>query len=154
MIVFAIAMSVQMIIYIILNKPQPVGIPDQTGSENINVMLTCPNNWKKIIDTPVISKKDMAILDGSTATIPITAELFRQFFDYYDSQIEQNSIVHHSITHNAYLALIDKGYKTESSYTTSLIFVTPPSDEEQQYANANCIELDLTPIAKDGFLCL
>ena len=139
------------IVYIMLNQT-PVGIADRTGNDNINVMLTRPDHWKRIIDSPVIDEEDMAVLDGSTATIPITAELFRQLFGYTDDQIAQTPVVYHSTTHRAYLALIDKGYKTEYSYRTSLIFVTPPSEEEKEYAKVKGVALDLIPVARDGFV--
>jgi len=119
------------------------------------VMLTRPDNWRKIAAGPVITDAEATIIDGSTATIPITAELLRQFFDYTDEQIEQNSIVFHSTTHSAYINLIDseiKGSVYSAVYPVSLIFVTPPSDEELEYAADAGVELDLTPIAKDGFV--
>ncbi|MHB1454649.1 MAG: PstS family phosphate ABC transporter substrate-binding protein [Saccharofermentanales bacterium] len=137
-----------LIIYHMQNQ-EPVGIADKTS--NINVMLTRPDHWEKIADDPVIDVSDMAVLDGSTATIPITAELFRQFYDFTDSQIEQR-VAFHSTTHSAYLNLIDRQYRLDASHQTSLILVTPPSEEEQQYAEANQVELDLTPIATDGFV--
>ena len=159
-IVLVLAVSGQ-IFYIMLNQT-PVGIPDQISDANlsVNVMLTRLDNWKKIINNPVISESDMVILDGSTATIPITAELFRQFYGYSDNEINQNPVVFHSTTHYAYTNLIDCEYRyfnTGSGYEKypfpiSLIFVTPPSDEEKQYAKDNDVELDLIPVAKDGFV--
>lgn len=149
LIALVLAVSVQIII-IMLNQ-KPVGIADKTS--NINVMLTRPDNWKKIIVAPIINENDMAIIDGSTATIPITAEIFRQFYDFTDSQVEQSSVVFHSTTHSAYLNLIDGVYKGENTTNeTSLILVTPPSEEEKLYAKNRNVELDLTPIAKDGFV--
>jgi phosphate transport system substrate-binding protein len=125
---------------------------DKTG--NINVMLIRPANWRKIIDAPVISEKEMKLIDGSTATIPITAELFRQFFDYSDEKLNEMYVAYyHSTTHYAYINLIER----QSAWSlgtpnTSLIFVTPPSEEEKQMAAKAGIELDIVPIAKDGFV--
>jgi phosphate transport system substrate-binding protein len=97
----------------------------------------------------------MFIIDGSTATIPITAELYRQFYDASESSIEANPVVKHSTTHNAYMNLIDNKPRYSSgtySRATSLIFVTPPSEEELHYARDAGVELEVTPIALDGFV--
>ena len=37
---------------------------DATRNDNVNVMLTRPDNWKRIVDQPVISKEEMSIIDG------------------------------------------------------------------------------------------
>ncbi|MCL2158126.1 MAG: substrate-binding domain-containing protein [Oscillospiraceae bacterium] len=121
-------------------------------SQNINVMLTRSGDWQKIVTEPIISEKDMGIIDGSTATIPITAELYRQFFDYSDEKLNDEYYYHfsHSTTHYAYINLIERGYG--NSNPKSLIFVTPPSEQEEQMAREAKIELEITPIAKDGFV--
>ncbi|MCL2434001.1 MAG: substrate-binding domain-containing protein, partial [Clostridia bacterium] len=144
-------------IYAMLNQPI-IGIGDKT--ENTNVMLIRPDNWRKIAGQPVIDEEQMAVLDGSTATVPITAELFRQFFDYTDEDVEESPVVSHSTTHEAYKNLINceyrSDYKTEMyppfPFPTGLILVTPPSEDEKKLAKSNNIELDLTPIASDGFV--
>jgi phosphate transport system substrate-binding protein len=148
LIALVLAVSGQMI-YNMLHQ-EPLGIADKTS--NINVMLTRSDHWEKIAGSPVIDVSDMAVLDGSTATIPITAELFRQFYGYTDIQVEQSSVVFHSTTHSAYLNLIDRQCKVVAGHPTSLILVTPPSEEELQYAEAKNVELERTPIAKDGFV--
>jgi len=135
---------------------KPLGVRDRTNN-NINVMLERLDNWEKIAGEAVISEEDMAIIDGSTATIPVTAELFRQFFDFADFEIYDNAVVYHSTTHDAYINLIDKSSRIwdereSRARAVSLIFVTPPSDEELDYAKSRGVELDLTPIAKDGFV--
>ena len=157
-IIMAISLALSgQIVYIMLNQT-PVGISDKLSDMNlsVNVMLTRPDNWNKIIEAPIIDERDMVIVDGSTATIPITAELLRQFYGYTDNKINQNQIVFHSTTHNAYMNLIESGYKSDGInapiYPVSLIFVTPPSDEEKQLAKNWNVELDLTPMAKDGFV--
>lgn len=108
--------------------------------------------WQKIIDEPVIPEKDMNIIDGSTATIPITAELYRQFFDYTDKKLNTSYYekFYHSTTHYAYVNLIERRYGR--STPKNLIFVTPPSEEEKAFAEEMGVELDITPIAKDGFV--
>lgn len=139
-------------IYNIIN-PQKPGISDKTA--NINVMLTRPAGWKKIISDAVISKDKMDMIDGSTATLPITAEILRQFYDYSDNLVNQSGFAFHSTTHNAYLNLINrtpKNYYGNTIQIVSLIFVTAPSEEEQQLAKQNKVDLDIVPIAKDGFV--
>ncbi|MCL2513850.1 MAG: substrate-binding domain-containing protein [Oscillospiraceae bacterium] len=161
-------------VYLIITAPE-IGLRDQTGdsvywSESINIMLTRPENWKRIVENPGINWDDMRIIDGSTATVPITAELFRQFFDCDDYYLE--GAFYHSTTHSAYINLIGYGYEYEREHeyedseneysdeyeyyfdepSSRLIFVTPPSDEEIRYAGLAGVELDMDPIAKDGFV--
>jgi len=112
--------------------------------KNINVTLRRADNWEKIIDTPVISQDALLLIDGSTATLPITAELCRQFWDYSDQRIAE--AINHSTTHSAYVNLINQYNRIR------LIFVTPPSAEELQLAEKWDVELEITPIAKDGFV--
>ena len=143
----------------------PEGDSDKTsGWQGLNVMLTRPDNWEKIIENPVVSYEDLQLIDGSTATIPITAELFRQFYDVTDEKLRQyidglSGPFYHSTTHNAYVNLIvTKNNELTSSLEdyrgkpSNLILVTPPSDEEKQLAKDKGVELDLTPVAKDGFV--
>lgn len=148
LILLVLGVGVQIVVKM-FNQEQ-LGVADKTS--NINVMLTRPDNWRKIAKSSVISEQEMAIIDGSTATIPITAELFRQFYDFDDSHVNRNGVVYHSTTHSAYMNLINREYKASATHQTSLIFVTPPSEEEKQYAEKYNVELDLTPIAKDGFV--
>jgi phosphate transport system substrate-binding protein len=163
LIIFTLAVA-GIVIYTASNQ-KPLGIADRT--DNINMMLASPDNWEKIAAEAIISEAEMAIIDGSTATIPITAELFRQFFGYSDRQIEESRIVLHSTTHSAYMHLIDRadkaswyyGYEeygeykeANELYPVSLIFVTAPSEEETEYARSKGVELDMKPVAKDGFV--
>jgi len=131
---------------------QVSGTADLTGSSNVNIMLTRPEGWRKIVDTPVIPEFMMPMLDGSTATIPITAELYRQFFGYTDDQVQASPVVWHSTTHQAYINLIDRADRTGQGVPTSLILVSPPSDEEKQMAAERGVGLDITPVSLDGFV--
>lgn len=120
----------------------------------INVMLQRPENWHKITQISFLNYKDMAMIDGSTATIPITAEIARQFFDLSNEKI--SGAFRHNTTHDAYVNLIDKNVQSidlsSQEQTVSLIFVTPPSDEETAYAKEKGVELDIKPVALDGFV--
>ena len=118
-------------------------VKENNSSDHINVMMRRADNWEKIVDTVVIDEEFLKKIDGSTATVPITSELYRQFFDYDDSYI--NDTVYHSTTHNAYMNLIDKK-------ETDIIFVTEPSKDELKTAKKKGIELDVVPIVKEGFV--
>ena len=125
-----------------------VVMPDDQNhrySENVNVMLKRPADWKEsVADKTKFSKYDLRNIDGSTATIPITAELFRQFCGVEDDKLEY--YIDHNTTGPAYENLI-LGKKDKT-----LLFVTEPSEEERKLAADNNVELDVTPIALDGFV--
>lgn len=128
--------------------------PDQTANPNVNVMLKRNPDWRQIASEQIIGPSQMTMIDGSTATIPITAELARQFFGASDETVEM--YFSHNTTHHAYVNLIDgEENKTQfngSGKPVSIIFVTQPSDEELEYAEQEGVELDVTPIALDGFV--
>lgn len=121
-----IAITVIFITFMIIKdieyrKPRVPG--DKTN--NINVMLERIDGWKKIEGIDVlIDEDDLDMIDGSTATIPITAEILRQFFDYTDDKIKITNAIYHSTTHSAYVNLANVGSNTK------IIFVTPPSEDE------------------------
>ena len=138
---------------------------------DINVMLTRPADWKKIQTGKIsLAPEDFSLIDGSTATIPITAELARQFCGVSDEEIED--IVDHHTTHNAYINLIctysdpkkfetktynegtTRKYHTDhgSFYEKRLIFVTEPSEDELADAKKERVTFDITPVALDGFV--
>ena len=146
--------------------------PDQTGddtyerySNNVNILLSRSENWHKISEQNILSAEDFAGIDGSTATIPITAELARQFCDASDEKV--NNYVYCYIGHNktdvAYNNLIYKKNNNISLYLDAdkrqnyskrvgLIFATPPSKDEYDTAAAQGITLEAEPVALDGFV--
>ena len=141
---------------------------DKTGYFGaMYVMLDRTPEWHKVVTgEPIISEYDLNRIDGSTATIPITAELLRQFYGYSDEKIKGCAQVWHSTTHKAYLCLVDKMNKArwlaalypaqpmEGAYecSTDIIFVTPPSEEELSYAEEKGVTLDMDAVAMDGFV--
>lgn len=135
-----------------------VGTPDRTGSDSVNVLLTRADGWRQVVTSPVIGSWDLErMVDGSTATIPITAELLRQFYGYTDEQVRSSSVVWHSTTHNAYEYLIrqDRGHYDDlapGGHSPALLFVTPPSDDELALARQYGCPLETAPIARDGFV--
>lgn len=133
-------------------------IGDQTVN-NINVMLTRPENWEKIETGKItLTKDELALIDGSTATIPITAELARQFCGASDDEIK--SYVDHNTTHYAYENIIltyakeyYDGYYSRNRFDKKrLLFATEPSERERDEAKQAGVSLDITPVALDGFV--
>ena len=114
-------------------------------SSSVNVMLNRPDNWYQIAQNPnLFNKYDLAHIDGSTATIPITAELVRQFCGVTDPELSY--YIDHNTTGPAYDDLI------LGNHGKNLILVTEPSDDELVMAAENHVELDVTKIALDGFV--
>lgn len=114
-------------------------------SANVNVNLNRSDDWYQIVSNKGrFSKYDFRHIDGSTATIPITAELLRQFCGIDDSVIEY--YIDHNTTGHAYENLIT-GFDNKN-----LIIVTEPSDEELEMAAEHNVVLDVTPVALDGFV--
>lgn len=146
---------------IISAKNSGVGKPsDQTM--DINVMLVRPENWHKIASVNLLSSKDFEGIDGSTATIPITAELARQFCDAKDGGYEVinsvKNLVHHYKTDVAYERLIYGAHSyipsTGINYfeRVGLVFATPPSVDEYETARKNNVTLEVEQVALDGFV--
>lgn len=133
-------------------------VEDKTGkNSNINVMLTRPDDWHLIQTGKItLDKEDFAWIDGSTATIPITAELARQFCGASDDEVKD--YVDHNTTHYAYEYLLysETRYKSKGSKEVykdkDLIFVTEPSVDENKIAQAEGKTMDVTPVALDGFV--
>jgi phosphate transport system substrate-binding protein len=136
-------------------------------SSQINVTLERSADWRRLVSEPVIAVDEFALVDGSTATVPLTAELLRQFYGYSDEEVEAAPSVNHSTTDVAYRNLIDgvvahppdegsdEGYPGRGDREpppVGLILVTPPSAEELAYAQAAGVTLEQTPVALDGFV--
>ena len=137
-----------------------------SNNPNVNVMLARPTNWHKIASEALLTHEDFAAIDGSTATIPITAELARQFCDatddHLDSTLYTGLFIKHNTTGNAYDNLIGRGNNSIrwsvgsdiiiSEKPVSLVFATPPSEEEYSDAEKAGVELEVEPVALDGFV--
>ena len=143
-----------------------LGYPYQNFS--INTLLVRRDNWQKIVKEPLFEKPETLLLvDGSTATVPITAELLRQFYGAQDGHLEgkYSELVAHSTTHTAYEKLLAGGTRAHSPMDPEefenvqweappvrLLFVTPPSAEETALAAEQGVTLDMQPLARDGFV--
>ena len=148
-----------------IGKKADMTDPNSGFSKNVNVMLTRPEHWHQIAAQKLLTHEEFAGIDGSTATIPITAELARQFYDPADSEISE--WVSHKMTDVAYDKLI-KGesnslyhyveedglsvLKELSTQRVRLVFATPPSEAEYAQAKEAGVTLEVEPIALDGFV--
>ena len=95
---------------------------------------------EEIVEEPIFSLENYPRIDGSTATLPL-AEAFKANFTGTDiNEIE----VKHNKTHQAYVNLINGD--------TDLILVTYPSEDEQELAKENNVELEIVPIVKEAFV--
>lgn len=114
-------------------------------NKNVNVNIERANDWHQVAtDKKLFTKYDFRHIDGSTATIPITCELLRQFCGFDD--ITLAAFLDHNTTGPAYEYLIT------GAREKNIIFVTEPSKEELEMAAANGVELDVSQIALDGFV--
>ena len=153
LIIIAVISCGVIVVHAYLTRPE-IGTEDRMNPWGEQYLYTDAmkrvEGWKRVVHMPepVITKEEMGMIDGSTATVPIKAELFRQFYDDTDDAI----YVSHSKTHEAYLNLINKKSQYIYKRVIDFILVTPPSKDELAYAESMGVELDITPVARDGFV--
>jgi len=131
--------------------------------------------WQKIAQMPLFADMGkLMMVDGSRQTVPLTAELLRQFYDVTDESLDRRAaqeggtqewwrIIAHSGTQEAYRCLA-KGYSRSSAAdgdskwgqeSVQILFVTAPAAEllaeadPEQYLN---FAPEMTPIAKDALV--
>lgn len=99
-----------------------------------------------VIDTePLYSKEEYPKIDASLATQPLAIAVTKNFVaDVGENDEEVSEFLEFSNTHPAYIKLID-GEK-------DLIIVTEPSEEELAYAKEKGVELEVTPVVREGFV--
>lgn len=90
------------------------------------------------------TKETFPKVDGSTATIPLSQAIASSVVGL--TKEESVKFIKHNTTHNAYVNLLDK--------KADIIFVTDPSKEELDMAKTAKVELEITPIVKEGFVFL
>lgn len=83
-------------------------------------------------------------VDGSTATIPLSEGMVKALLSY--AADEAQDFVHHNTTHNAYVNLIDG--------LCDVIFVTPPSAEEEEMLETAEKDYEVQMVVKDAFVFL
>ena len=95
---------------------------------------------EQISTDPIFTKENLPRIDASLATQPLVSEAVKNFTgeDISDEDLK------YSNTHPGYIALIDG--------TKDIIVVTEPSEEELAYANKKGVELEVTPVVKEGFV--
>lgn len=83
-------------------------------------------------------------IDGSTATIPLTATMAAELGRVPIAKARE--LLTHNTTHDAYVNLIEG--------RADLIFVTSPSSDELEMAEAAGVQLEVIPVVKDAFVFL
>lgn len=95
---------------------------------------------ENISNDPIFTDEDYPIVDGSTATIPLSQAFEANFKGKKVDEVEIN----HSKTHNAYVNLINN--------EVDLILVTEPSADELALAKQAGVELVVEKVVKEGFV--
>ena len=118
-----------------------------TKSEEVaTTNTTNSTEVETVIDTePLYSKEEYPKIDASLATQPLAIAVTKNFVaDVGENDEEVSEFLEFSNTHPAYIKLID-GEK-------DLIIVTEPSEEELAYAKEKGVELEVTPVVREGFV--
>ena len=118
-----------------------------TKSEEVaTTNTTNSTEVEPVIDTePLYSKEEYPKIDASLATQPLAIAVTKNFVaDVGENDEEVSEFLDFSNTHPAYIKLID-GEK-------DLIIVTEPSEEELAYAKEKGVELEVTPVVREGFV--
>ncbi len=84
------------------------------------------------------------VIDGSTATIPLTRSVYASLFGIPESEAE--ALVRHNKTHQAFVNVVEG--------KADLAFVTEPSPAELEYARSAGVELSIVPVAREAFVFL
>ena len=124
-------------------KPETNDIPDAPEQEQTEVVVDPePDTEPEAVETPAFDEKTLPLLDGSTATIPLSEGIVQALLGY--DATEAQAFVKHNTTHNAYVNLIDG--------KCDLIFVTPPSADEYAMMDDSGRKFEVERIVKDAFV--
>ena len=124
--------------------PSPENSANAADSEPNKVIDPEPDTVPEAVETPVFDERTLPLLDGSTATIPLSEGIVQALLGYDAAQAQ--SFVRHNTTHNAYVNLIDG--------KCDLIFVTPPSADEYAMMEDSGRKFAVERIVKDAFVFL
>ena len=102
-----------------------------------------PTN-QRITQLKQMLRDNMPITDGSTSAIPLDAAIRAGLFDI--SMDEAQAQVSHSTSHTAFTNLL--------SGSCELVFCHLLSDAQYRQAEAAGVEVEQTPIAREGFVFL
>ena len=97
--------------------------------------------YQRQMTEPLYTLEDYPKVDASLATQPLTNAFIKNFTGIDDLDV---STLDYTNTHPGYLRLIDG--------EVDLIVVTQPSEDELQYAADHGVELEVTPVVKEGFV--
>lgn len=104
-------------------------------------------------DSGLLIESNQPVLDGATALLPIYSSVARALYPEssvkYDAETEKflpGSAMQYSNTLGAYKGIVDG--------TADIIFVAGPSQQQKDYAAEKGVELEFTPIGREGFVFL
>ncbi len=124
-------------------KPETNDTPNTPEQEQTETVVDPePDTEPEAVETPVFDEKTLPLLDGSTATIPLSEGIVQALLGY--DAAEAQAFVKHNTTHNAYVNLIDG--------KCDLIFVTPPSADEYAMMDDSGRKFEVERIVKDAFV--
>lgn len=124
-------------------KPETNDTPDTPEQEQTETVVDPePDTEPETVEIPVFDEKTLPLLDGSTATIPLSEGIVQALLGY--DAAEAQAFVKHNTTHNAYVNLIDG--------KCDLIFVTPPSADEYAMMDDSGRKFEVERIVKDAFV--
>lgn len=103
-----------------------------------------PDGEAEVFYVPEIRKEEFPVIDGSTATIPLSAGLYRLVTGC--GQEEAEEMIHHSKTTNAYYSLLYDRVDLVIAYEAPESFF---SDAQKQG-----VDLEIKPIGKDALVFL
>ncbi|MBE5961939.1 MAG: hypothetical protein E7256_11275 [Lachnospiraceae bacterium] len=89
-----------------------------------------------------VKKEDFPVVDGSTATIPLSTVVYKLVCGGTEEEAEK--AIAHTKTTNSYYRLMNK--------EADLLFVYEPSEEVKQYIKDHDIKLLMKPIGKDALV--
>jgi ABC-type phosphate transport system, periplasmic component len=112
-------------------------------ADDVYLLMQEPKNWRDLdLSDAGFNEYDVSMIDGSTATIPVTAELFRQLGDRYGDLY--SNYPDHSKTSEAYEKLL--------SGERNVVLAVAPSEEIKALAQRGNMVFDIEPFALDGFV--
>ncbi len=102
--------------------------------------------------TPIFTEEDFPKMDASLATQPLTDAFYQNFVGLNPAEFD--GYKEYTNTHWGYERLITghTTFKDKEYEDRDIIVVTYPSEEEQQLAKDNGIELDIRPVVNEGFV--
>ena len=103
------------------------------------------------LHSALFTKDNFPKMDASLATQPLTDAFYQNFLGLTPAD---NGYEGYTNTHWGYERLITghTTFKDQGYGDRDIIVVTYPSEEEQQLAKDNNVELDITPVVNEGFV--